>query len=183
MLYTDIIGDINLEVNRFSYITITHMTRGRKPRAISVTEQSGGYKKNPSRRPKNQINGDPRLPSVPDFVEADPEALKVWNETVDVLKDCGILTKTDTHLLTAYVLTYSEWKKCIIHISANGHKDENGKTSPESVALFKLAASHQKLLSEIGLSPSSRARLSVATSEERKEETTSLASIIKLMKE
>jgi len=159
------------------------MTRGRKPKAISVSEASGAFAKNPNRRPTNIINGDPRLPTAPDFVSADETALKVWNETTDVLKDCGILSRTDTHLLTAYVTTYAEWQKCYIHVSVHGHKDEDGKTSPESVAMFKLSATHQKLLSELGLSPSSRARLSVASSSEAKEETTSLASIIKLMKE
>ena len=157
--------------------------RGRKPRAISVSEASGAFAKNPKRRPTNIINADSGLPIAPDFVTADETALKVWNETTDVLKDCGILSRTDTHLLTAYVTTYAEWQKCYIHISVHGHKDEDGKTSPESVAMFKLAAAHQKLLAELGLSPSSRARLSVASSSEAKEETTSLASIIKLMKE
>ena len=159
------------------------MTRGRKNKAISISEASGAFDKNPSRRPKNIINGDKRLPLAPDFVIADETAHNVWNETVDVLKDCGILSKTDTHLLTAYVTTYSEWIKCYKHVSVHGHKDENDKTSPESVALFKLSASHQKLLAELGLSPSSRARLSVTTSTDAKEETTSLASIIKMMKE
>ena len=165
-----------------SYVMITDM-KGRKPRAISVSEASGAFEKNPNRRPTNQINGDPRLPTAPDFVTADETALKVWNETVDVLKDCGILSKTDTHLLTSYVITYSEWTKVVKHVSVNGHRDENDRTSPESVAMFKLAAAHQKLLAELGLCPSSRARLSVASSAEVKEETTSLASIIKLMKE
>jgi len=47
----------------------------------------------------------------------------------------------------------------------HGHEDENGKTSPQSVAFFKLSSEHQKLIAELGLSPSSRARLSVATSD------------------
>jgi len=162
---------------------ITHMTRGRKPKAISVSEASGAFTKNPKRRPTNIINAAAGLPIAPDFVIADDTAHKVWDETVSVLKDCGILSKTDTHLLTAYVTTYAEWQKCYLHVSVHGHKDEDGKTSPESVAMFKLSATHQKLISELGLSPSSRARLSVASSSEAKEETTSLASIIKLMKE
>jgi len=158
------------------------MTRGRKPRALEVQEASGSLRKNPHRRPKNAIQADQRIPEAPEYVRADKTASTVWDETVDVLKDCGILSKTDTHLLTSYVTTYSEWVKCYQHVSQHGHKDENGKTSPESVTFHKLADRHTKLLSELGLSPSSRARLSVATSQEAKEETTSLASIISAMK-
>jgi len=83
------------------------MTRGRHPKAIRVSEASGAFAKNPNRRPTNIINADSGLPIAPDFVSADETALKVWNETTDVLKDCGILSRTDTHLLTAYVTTYA----------------------------------------------------------------------------
>lgn len=157
-------------------------TRGPKPKAIEVQEASGAYRKNPQRSPKNVIKSDPRLPVAPAFVLADETAKAVWDETVDVLKDCGILSKTDTHLLTSYVTTYAEWQKCYLYVSEHGHKDENGKTSPESVTFHKLADRHTKLLHELGLSPSSRARLSVATSTTKEEQGASLASIISAMK-
>jgi phage terminase small subunit len=64
-----------------------------------------------------------------------------------------------------YVLTYVEWVKVAEHVQKYGHSDENGKTSPQSVAFFKLSSEHNKLIAELGLSPSSRARLSVATSD------------------
>ena len=156
--------------------------RGRKPRAIEVQEASGAFEKNPDRRPKKTISSDSRSPTAPSFIESDETAFKVWNETVDVLRDCGILSKTDTHLLATYCSTYSEWTKCHTYIQTNGHEDSNGKTSPQSVAYFKLSAQHMKLIGELGLSPSSRARLSVVTSAEAKEETTSLTDIIKTIK-
>lgn len=154
----------------------------RKPKAIEVTEASGGYKKNPKRKPTNIIKGDPRGVQAPDFITRDAEALRTWNETVDVLKSANILSKTDEALLASYCCTYSEWIKCHNHISQHGHSDDNGKTSPESVAYFKLAAQHIKLLAELGLSPSSRARLSVATSAEDREDEVSIASLLKSMK-
>ena len=120
---------------------------------------------------------------APPYVLDDPIAAAVWAETVDVLKDCGILSKTDTHLLTSYVTTFAEWQKAYQHVSKNGHTDEiTGKVSTESMTFHKLADRHAKLLAELGLSPSSRSRLSTATSTEEKEEGTSLASIIKAMK-
>ena len=158
------------------------MTKGPKPRAISVSEAGGSYAKNPSRRPTKIVKADARLPEPPAFLTDDPVAMEHWHEVVDVLKSANILTKTDTHLLATYCSVYSEWTKCHSHIQKNGHSDENGKTSPESVAYFKLLAQHSKLVAELGLSPSSRARLSVAISEEEKEDEVSIASLLRSMK-
>ena len=158
------------------------MPRGRKPLATEVAEANGSYKKNPARRPQNTIKGGSGIPVKPDFVELDETASAVWDETVDVLKGCGILSETDTHLLTSYVSCYAEWKKAYLHVSKHGHENEDGKTSPQSMTFHKLADRHLKLLGELGLSPSSRARLSVATSSTDKEEEVSIASLLKSMK-
>lgn len=158
------------------------MPRGRKPLATEVAEANGSYRKNPARRPQNTIKGGSGIPVKPDFVELDETASAVWDETVNVLKECGILSQTDLHLLTNYVVTYSEWKKAYLHVSKHGHENEDGKTSPQSMTFHKLADRHLKLLGELGLSPSSRARLSVATSSTDKEEEVSIASLLKSMK-
>ena len=158
------------------------MTRGPKPRATKVAEAHGSYKNNPARRPTNIISGGSGIPVKPDFVELDETASAVWDETVEVLKDCGILSETDTHLLTSYVSCYAEWKKAYLHVAKYGHENEDGKTSTQSVTFHKLADRHLKLLGELGLSPSSRARLSVATSDTGKKEKESIASLLKAMK-
>ena len=158
------------------------MTRGRKPLATEVAEANGSYRKNPARRPKHTITGSDGIPVKPDFVELDETASAVWDETVSVLKDCNILSETDSHLLTNYVVTYSEWKKAAIHVSKHGHENEDGKTSTQSVTFHKLADRHMKLMSELGLSPSSRARLSVATSKDQEHQGPTIASIIKELK-
>ena len=158
------------------------MTRGRKPLATEVAEANGSYRKNPQRRPQKSIKGGSGIPVKPDFVELDETASAVWDETVSVLKDCNILSETDSHLLTNYVVTYSEWKKAAIHVSKHGHENEDGKTSAQSMTFHKLADRHMKLMGELGLSPSSRARLSVATSKDQEQQGTSLASIIKELK-
>jgi|DEB0MinimDraft_4_1074332.scaffolds.fasta_scaffold124180_2 P27 family predicted phage terminase small subunit len=141
------------------------MVKGRKPRAVEVSEASGAWKKNPSRRPNNIIKGDPELPSPPAFVKKDKIAMACWSETVDILQNTGILSRTDSHLLARYAITYAEWQRCAMYIQKFGHRDDNGKTSSESTAFFKLATEHTKLVAELGLTPSSRARLSVASSE------------------
>ena len=150
--------------------------------ATEVAEANGSYRKNPARRPTHTISGSDGIPVKPDFIELDETASAVWDETVGVLRECNILSETDTHLLTSYVSCYSEWKKAYLHVAKNGHENEDGKTSAQSMTFHKLADRHLKLLGELGLSPSSRARLSVATSTEEKEQGTSLASIIKELK-
>jgi len=128
------------------------------------------------------VKADAKAPEMPKVISNDKVAKEVWLETCEVLRESGILSKTDTHLLTHYVLTYAEWVKCAEHIQRHGHEDENGKTSPQSTAYFKLAAQHTKLLPELGLSPSSRARLSVAGVVDEKEEEESMLSLIKSLK-
>lgn len=141
------------------------MTRGRKPRAIEVSEAAGAYRRNPQRRPTNNIKAASELPTKPELVSSCPVASSVWDEVTDALKQANILSRTDTHLLTRYVLTYAEWTRLAAHIQKHGHSNEKGGSSAESVAFFKLSSEHGKLMSELGLSPSSRARLSVATSD------------------
>ena len=158
------------------------MPRGRKPRAIEVQEAEGSFKANPDRRPKNAIKADPQEPVIPTVIKSDEDALAVWNETVEVLRATNILSRTDTHLLTVYCSTYSEWIKLHRLVSRDGHSTPDGKTSPESVAYFKLSSQHHKLMGELGLSPSSRARLSVAKSDDDREDETSIASLLKSMK-
>jgi len=157
--------------------------RGRKPRAIEVQEASGAFVKDPQRRPSSIVKADKEAPRMPKVIANDKVASEVWDETCEVLRESGILSKTDTHLLTHYVLTYAEWVKCAEHIQKHGHEDDTGKTSPQSTAYFKLAAQHTKLLPELGLSPSSRARLSVAgVADEKKEDEEDMMSLIKSLK-
>lgn len=157
--------------------------RGRKPRAVEVQEASGAFRNDPQRRPNSVIKADRSVPSMPKVIKNDAIAKQVWEETCDVLRDSGILSRTDTHLLTHYVLTYAEWVKCAEHIQKHGHEDDSGKTSPQSTAYFKLALQHTKLLPELGLSPSSRARLSVAgVADENKDDEQDMLSLIKSLK-
>ena len=156
--------------------------KGRKPRAIEVQEASGAFVKDPQRRTKSIVKADAKAPAMPKVIANDKVAREGGIETCEVLKESGILSKTDTHLLTHYVLTYAEWVKCAEHIQKHGHEDESGKTSPQSTAYFKLAAQHTKLLPELGLSPSSRARLSVAGVADEPEEEESMLSLIKSLK-
>ena len=138
------------------------MTRGRKPRAIEVQEASGAFVKDPQRPPQHVIKADRAVPEPPKIVQNCNAAMEIWEETVDILQETGILSRTDTHLLTNYCITYAEWLKAAEWVQENGHTTPDGKTAPQSAAMIKLAAQHKALIPELGLSPSGRARLSVA---------------------
>ena len=141
------------------------MARGRKHRAIEVSEASGRFVKDPQCRPTNIIKASTGHPDPPELVRNCKASMACWEQTCGILHDSGILSSSDENLITRYVLTYVEWVKVAAYIQKHGHSDDNGKTSPESVAFFKLSSEHNKLVGELGLSPSSRARLSVATSD------------------
>lgn len=159
------------------------MVKGRKPLANEVREAKGTFKRNPNRRPKTIVKADPRLPEPPDFLLKDEVATRVWHETVDVLKDMNILSKTDTHLLVNYCTTYAEWVKAYTFVAENGHCDNHqARASAESMTYHKLADRHLKLLAELGLTPSARARLSVAKTEDEIKEENSMNNILRLMK-
>ena len=74
--------------------------RGRKPRAIEVQEASGAFVKDPQRRPSSIVKADKEAPRMPKVIKNDKVASEVWDETCEVLRESGILSKTDTHLLT-----------------------------------------------------------------------------------
>jgi len=157
------------------------MVRGRKPRAIEVQRAAGSFVANPDREPASEVIGDPRAPIEPDFIASNDVAHKIWQETTGALEASGILSMTDTHLLTTYCFMYSDFIRLAKRIELDGHEDANGKTSPQSVAFFKTIAQLGKLQSELGLSPSSRARLSSIKPEDAGG-AGSLASIISAMK-
>lgn len=163
------------------------MGRGRKALAHEVKEDSGAYAKNPQRRPKKTIKAASERPSVPDLISSCAVATEIWHETCELLEGMEILSKTDTHLLSQYVFAYAEWRKCAIHVQNNGVSNDDGRATAESVALFKFADRVNKLIPELGLSPSSRASLSpklhgTQTKADREESPLSLDSIAEAMK-
>jgi P27 family predicted phage terminase small subunit len=98
---------------------------------------------------------------MPDIVRADRRAVEAWNEAVECLRDTGILSRTDLHLLASYACTTAEYYKCLEYVRKNGYENDKGTTNSYATALSKHANQHLKLISELGLSPSSRTRLQV----------------------
>ncbi len=102
-------------------------------------------------------------PSAPLLVQADELALALWAETCDMLQSMRMICKEDKPLLEAYVLNYVLFLRCVQDIHKNGdtYVADNGnlKASGSATNYARYIQSHHKLLAELGLTPSSRARL------------------------
>jgi len=143
------------------------MGRGRKPLAKEVHERNGSYVKNPKRRPKKSPTPPKGWPEPTELVKADPKALEKWNDTCEVLQECGVLSKADSNLLELFCINHSMYFALVKKVSTIGmvseEVDQSGnvvaKRSPWQGELNKIADRQMKLLSEFGLTPSSRTRI------------------------
>ena len=102
-------------------------------------------------------------PETPLLVQSDELTLALWEETCDTLGSMGMLVKEDKPLIEAYVMNYALFLRCVQDIQKNGdtYVADNGnlKASGTATNYARYIQVHQKLLSELGLTPSSRARL------------------------
>ena len=101
-------------------------------------------------------------PQPPLLVQADELCVALWNETCDVLQSMRFLVAEDKQILESYVLNYRELLVCAEELRNGGQTSptQNGtKPSGASQNWGRLMSLHIKLLNELGLTPSARARL------------------------
>lgn len=136
--------------------------KGRKPKPSELKRLSG----NPGRRPIEEHV--PRLrhgmPECPPHLDA---AAKVeWKRISVQLMAVGLLTKVDRAALAAYCQTYSRWAEAEGMIKAHGIlvKGMGGFPLPNPALRIADRAMDQmlKFLTEFGMSPSSRSRVTAA---------------------
>lgn len=143
---------------------------GRKPKASAILEAEGAYRKNPQRRNKNEPRAERGYPEKPPVVESCELASEQWDELCKTLDELGILTVADKSLLAMYCQTYAEYIKLHRHIAEHGCKVFNDKgnasQSPEAIQIHRYADRLIKLMSEMGLTPSSRTRIVAPKKEE-----------------
>ena len=146
------------------------MVKGRKPKAPAVKVAEGSFTKHPERR--NHEEPKPKLsdPKIPDHVEADPVAKSRWFWVCDQLREMSLLHATDQGLIAGYCLDYSLMLHLWEHIKGGNvsHLNEKGNvsTKPEANAFDKVCTRLMKREAELGLTPSSRARLRAPQAEE-----------------
>lgn len=97
------------------------------------------------------------------------EARNEWKRIYPELQQMGLMAKVDRAALAAYCQAYGRWVKYEKIISEKGelYKTQSGNviTSPALWIVNKALEQMHKFLTEFGLTPASRARISITPSE------------------
>jgi P27 family predicted phage terminase small subunit len=137
--------------------------RGRKPKPTHLKLLDG----NPGRRPLNRNEPRPavKMPTCPQHLC--PSAKAEWKRLAQQLFVLGVLTALDRTTLAAYCQAYGRWVEAEQKLKEtpallklpSGYFQQNPWLT---IANKQLELMH-KFLSELGLSPSSRSRVSVVS--------------------
>lgn len=143
--------------------------RGRKPLATEVHQQSGAYRNHPSRENKQAPKPKKCTPDVPANVLNMPIAKATWDRACKILAECNVLTANDGFLLESFCVNEQLYDDALKQIRAMGITEPDGRKNQVVAEFHKFASRRDKLLSEFGLTPSSRTRL-IATPTEDEED-------------
>lgn len=136
------------------------MPRGRKPIPANVKRMAG----NPGKRKiRPDLPSPPGTPPMPARLLVEPVAVEKWNELVPILLELGTLTLADAEALATLCEVYAATQSCLLELRATGpviRTDLGGvKPNPAGPLYRSLVALQASLMSEFGLTPSSRARI------------------------
>lgn len=123
---------------------------------------------NPGKRPINDAEPVPdALDDLTPPSSLDAYGKECWKRNAATLNGMGVLTAADVDLLTIYCDAYSQWR----HSSIAVRKIKPGDEEYRKVAVTVEKARDQMRLiaGELGLSPSSRGRLTVRRQEDKSE--------------
>lgn len=133
--------------------------RPRKPTNLKLLEG------NPGKRPlpKNEPRPKPVAPKCPTHLSA--QAKREWKRISVDLETLGLLTQIDMAALAAYCMAYGRWVESENMIRKHGMlvKSPNGypMQSPYLAIANKAVEQMKGFLTEFGMTPSSRSRLSI----------------------
>ena len=137
--------------------------RGRKPKPTQLKILQG----NPGKRPLNKNEPKPctKMPSRPQHLVG--AALHEWNRITRYLEPLNMVTQVDRAALAAYCIAYGRWVDAEREVQRLGsvYKSKNGivMQSPYVGIANRAMELMHKFLIEFGMTPSSRARLSMPT--------------------
>jgi P27 family predicted phage terminase small subunit len=138
--------------------------RGRKPKPIRIKLLSG----NPGKRPLPEDNVKPprELPRPPAILQG--LARKEWWRIGRTLFDAGLLTQIDVPALVAYCQSYATWCEAQQEIRRSCTVIKSSKGQPMLSPFLKVAniawQQWTHILTEFGMTPSSRSRVTIAKS-------------------
>ena len=128
-----------------------------KPTAIRILE---GTQRGPAKREPSMPAG---VPPMPERLAVDKVAVEKWHELAGILTRMGVLTTGDGEALATLCEVHSAEQSCLMQLRAGGavmHTDLGGvKPNPAGPMYRSLVAMKASLLSEFGLTPSSRTKL------------------------
>ena len=128
-----------------------------KPTALKILQ---GTNRGPARREPSAPVG---VPPMPERLKIDQVAVDKWAELADILSKMGVLTTGDGEALATLCEVHSAEQSCLLQLRAGGavmHTDLGGvKPNPAGPMYRSLVAMKASLLSEFGLTPSSRTKL------------------------
>lgn len=132
-----------------------------KPTALKILEGNPGRRPLPKKEPKPAL----ALMPCPQYLKADSIAYEEWNRIVPELYNLGLLTKIDRAALELYCSQYSIYRQSFETLNSEGlitTNIRNGDKAHPSAQIAREAAKVIKAIAvEFGLTPSSRARISV----------------------
>lgn len=149
------------------------MGRGRppKPTAIKVLEGNPGHSALPSYEPS--VPGD--FPPPPDGMS--DVARRQWMFLAPILHSANVLRQVDGTVLAQYCEAYAAWQFALAKVREEGAVvyDETKagvltKRNPWALERDAQSDRMQRLGSDLGLSPSSRARIVVLPSKKKEED-------------
>ena len=146
--------------------------KGRKPKPTKLKIVDG----NPGRRPLNEAEPDPEkeieCPSPPKHLGEVAKA--EWNRMAPELHSIGLLTKIDMAALEAYCTAYARWLEAESEIKESGmivHAPSGYPIQTPYLSIANKAIEQMKaLLTEFGMTPSSRSRISVGSKKKKSSE-------------
>ena len=139
-------------------------TRGRKPKPTKLKELSG----NPGHRPLNSNEPQPPVPENTPYVPRwlNEHGKEEWRRVVKVLLGLGLYTEIDRTALSMYCQAFGRWRVAEEQLEVDGPilQSDNGNyyQNPWLHTANQAWEQMRKMLSEFGLTPSSRSRLEVA---------------------
>lgn len=127
----------------------------------------GSAKKDPQRVNRNEPQPSKGAPVKPKHLQG--FASEAWDVLVNQLDDMGILTQADGSILELYSITYQLYREALERIQQLGQVlvtkkggDVEIRRNPFSVELHKHRDSMNKMLAELGLTPTARTKISVS---------------------
>lgn len=146
--------------------------RGRRPIPTKLKIARGTLRKDRVRPDEPDL---PRgMPDMPERLEGDAVAVHKWKELSQILFDLGVLTTADGEALATLCELHSSEQACLKELREVGptiHTDLGGvKPNPAGSLYRSIAALKNSLLSEFGLTPSSRTKVGAAQDSKPKDD-------------